>query len=114
MGKRRSGYALQAVPKARLGGLDARHVRTPWSLPSFAFLSTVCFVLVPIIDPSAAFAMTVEKVTARRHLVAGLMKIHLDIDTAVAIIRSSDTVDEARQGLASRLVPAWVDELLAT
>ena len=64
MGKRRSGYALQAAPKARLGGLDARHVRAPWSLPSFAFLTTVCFVLVPIIDPSAAFAMTVETVTA--------------------------------------------------
>ena len=64
MGKRRSGYALQTVPKARLGGVDARHVRAPWSLPSFAFLSTVCFVLVPIIDPSAAFAMTAETITA--------------------------------------------------
>lgn len=32
-----------------------------------------------------------EKVTARRHLVAGLMKIHLDIDAAVAVIRGSDT-----------------------
>lgn len=40
-----------------------------------------------------------EKVTARRHLVAGLMKIHLDIDAAVAVIRGSDTVDDARQGL---------------
>ena len=39
-----------------------------------------------------------EKVTARRHLVAGLMTIHLDIDAAVAVIRGSDTVDEARQG----------------
>ncbi|MDT5387240.1 MAG: gyrase subunit, partial [Mycobacterium sp.] len=43
-----------------------------------------------------------EKVTARRHLVAGLMLIHLDIDTAVAVIRSSDTVDDARQGLQER------------
>ena len=43
-----------------------------------------------------------EKVTARRHLVAGLMKIHLDIDAAVAVIRSSDTVDDARQGLQER------------
>ena len=64
MGKRRSGYALQTAPKVRLGGVDARHVRAPWSLPSFAFLTTVCFVLVPIIDPSAAFAMTAETVTA--------------------------------------------------
>ncbi|HET7739875.1 MAG TPA: DNA gyrase subunit A, partial [Mycobacterium sp.] len=43
-----------------------------------------------------------DKVTARRHLVAGLMKIHLDIDAAVAVIRGSDTVDEARQGLQER------------
>ncbi len=43
-----------------------------------------------------------EKVTARRHLVAGLMTIHLDIDAAVAVIRGSDTVDDARQGLKER------------
>lgn len=43
-----------------------------------------------------------EKVTARRHLVAGLMKIHLDIDAAVAVIRGSDTVDDARIGLQER------------
>ena len=43
-----------------------------------------------------------EKVAARRHLVAGLMTIHLDIDAAVAVIRGSDTVDEARQGLQDR------------
>ena len=64
MGKRRSGYALQTVPKARLGGTDARHVRTAWSLPIFAFGTTVCFILVPIIDPTAAFAMTAETITA--------------------------------------------------
>jgi hypothetical protein len=40
------------------GRPDQRHVRTPWSLPSFGFLVSVCFVLVPIVDPSAAFAMT--------------------------------------------------------
>ncbi|MEN4464266.1 DNA gyrase subunit A [Mycolicibacterium fortuitum] len=43
-----------------------------------------------------------EKVTARRHLVAGLMAVHLDIDAAVAIIRGSDTVDNARIGLQAR------------
>ncbi len=43
-----------------------------------------------------------DKVTDRRHLVTGLMTIHLDIDAAVAVIRGSDTVDEARQGLQER------------
>ena len=43
-----------------------------------------------------------EKVTARRHLVGGLMLIHLDIDAAVAVIRNSDTVDDARNGLQNR------------
>jgi DNA gyrase subunit A len=43
-----------------------------------------------------------DKVTDRRHLVSGLMTIHLDIDAAVAVIRGSDTVDEARTGLQER------------
>ena len=30
------------------------------------------------------------------------MKIHLDIDAAVAVIRGSDTVDDARRGLQER------------
>ena len=34
-----------------------RHVRTPWSLPSFAFLTSVAFVLVTVVDPTAAFAL---------------------------------------------------------
>ena len=49
---------------ARLGGVDARHVRTPWSLPSFAFFTSVCFVLAAVIDPSNAFAITREAVVA--------------------------------------------------
>jgi hypothetical protein len=74
--KRRVGYASPYVPVARrggystrprsapLGGLDSRHVRSAWSLPSFAFATAVCFVLAPAIDPSAAFAMTETTVTA--------------------------------------------------
>jgi hypothetical protein len=46
------------------GGLDGRHVRAPWSLPSFAFLVSVCFVLVPIVDPSAAFALQRQRISA--------------------------------------------------
>ena len=42
---------------AHVGGVDARHVRAPWSLPSFAFFSTVCLILVPLIDPTAAFSI---------------------------------------------------------
>jgi DNA gyrase subunit A len=51
-----------------------------------------------------------EKVTARRHLVAGLLKVHIDIDAAVAVIRGSDTVDEARAGLCKRFA---IDEVQA-
>jgi DNA gyrase subunit A len=43
-----------------------------------------------------------EKVAARRHLVSGLLLVHIDIDAAVAVIRGSDTVDEARAGLCAR------------
>ena len=54
------------MPVAHVGGVDARHVRAPWSLPSFAFASTVCLVLAPMIDPTAAFAIVnaSERVTA--------------------------------------------------
>jgi hypothetical protein len=49
---------------ARLGGVDARHVRASWSLPSFAFFTSVCFVLAAITDPSNAFAISQEVVIA--------------------------------------------------
>ena len=55
---------LSAAPVARVDAADARHVRAKWSLPSFAFAVSTAFVLVPIIDPSAAFAMTRETVSA--------------------------------------------------
>lgn len=51
-----------------------------------------------------------EKVTARRHLVSGLLLVHIDIDAAVAVIRGSDTVDEARTGLCKRFK---IDEVQA-
>lgn len=43
-----------------------------------------------------------DKVAERRHLVAGLIAVHLDIDAAVRLIRESDTVDDARSGLQDR------------
>ena len=55
---------LSAAPVARVDAADARHVRAKWSLPSFAFAVSTAFVLVPIIDPSAAFALTRETVSA--------------------------------------------------
>lgn len=58
------GSALQVVPMADLGGTEARHVRASWSLPSFAFFTSVCLVLAAVVDPSNAFAITSETVTA--------------------------------------------------
>lgn len=51
---------LPAVQRTGLGSIEARHVRAPWTLPSFAFLASVSFVLAPAIDPTAAFAMSRE------------------------------------------------------
>lgn len=48
----------------RLGDAEERHVRAAWSLPSFAFFASVCFVLATIIDPSNAIAMASPVVTA--------------------------------------------------
>ena len=55
---------LSTASVARVEAADARHVRAKWSLPSFAFAVSTAFVLVPIIDPSAAFALTRETVSA--------------------------------------------------
>lgn len=94
MGKRRSGDTLQTVPKARLGGVDARHVRTSWSLPIFSFLVTICFVLVPIIDPSAAFAMTVERVTAPAQNNEPLQTLTAGGSAALAPVRTQFTTSK--------------------
>jgi len=60
VGKRRGTIALPAVQRTGHGGVEARHVRGRWTLPSFAFLASVSLVLVPVIDPTAAFAMIGE------------------------------------------------------
>jgi hypothetical protein len=48
---------VQISSRGATGGSEMRHVRAPWSLPSFAFLTSVAFVLVTIVDPTAAFAL---------------------------------------------------------
>jgi len=50
------------VQRTGHGSVDARHVRAPWTLPSFAFLASVTFVLAAAIDPTAAFALSREPV----------------------------------------------------
>ncbi len=60
-----------------------------------------------VLDPARFGGVAPQRVPAGEGhgvgiLVAGLMAVHLDIDTAVAIIRGSDTVDNARIGLQAR------------
>jgi len=89
---------LESTFAASLVALDENRVPRWWSVRDLilAFLSLRDSVVVRRSE------YRLEKVTARRHLVSGLMTIHLDIDAAVAVIRGSDTVDEARQGLQDR------------
>lgn len=89
---------LESTFAASLVALDENRVPRWWSVRELikAFLSLRDSVVLHRSE------YRLEKVTARRHLVAGLMTIHLDIDAAVAVIRGSDTVDEARQGLQDR------------
>jgi hypothetical protein len=66
-GATRAEILRSVAPRTRgaaVVGIEGRHVRAPWSLPSFAFLVSVCFILVPIIDPSAAFALARERISA--------------------------------------------------
>ncbi|MET0900199.1 MAG: DNA gyrase subunit A [Mycobacterium sp.] len=89
---------LEGTFAASLVALDENRVPRWWSVRELiaAFLSLRDSVVVRRSE------YRLEKVTARRHLVAGLMLVHLDIDAAVAVIRGSDTVDEARLGLQER------------
>jgi DNA gyrase subunit A len=89
---------LESTFAASLVALDEDRVPRWWSVRELiaAFLSLRDSVVLRRSE------YRLEKVTARRHLVAGLMTIHLDIDAAVAVIRGSETVDEARLGLQER------------
>lgn len=89
---------LESTFAASLVALDENRVPRWWSVRELimAFLQLRDSVVLHRSE------YRLEKVTARRHLVAGLMKIHLDIDAAVAVIRGSETVDEARKGLQER------------
>lgn len=89
---------LESTFAASLVALDENRVPRWWSVRELirAFLSLRDSVVLHRSE------YRLEKVTARRHLVAGLMTIHLDVDAAVAVIRGSETVDEARQGLQDR------------
>ena len=89
---------LESTFAASLVALDADRIPRWWSVRELiaSFLSLRDSVVVRRSE------YRLEKVTARRHLVSGLLLIHIDIDAAVAVIRGSDTVEEARAGLCDR------------
>ncbi len=89
---------LESTFAASLVALDADRIPRWWSVRELiaSFLSLRDSVVV------RRSQHRLEKVTARRHLVSGLLLVHIDIDAAVAVIRGSDTVDEARTGLCDR------------
>ncbi|MCW1957551.1 MAG: topoisomerase IV [Mycobacterium sp.] len=97
---------LESTFAASLVALDAERIPRWWSVRELitAFLTLRDSVVV------RRSSHRLEKVTARRHLVSGLLLVHIDIDAAVAVIRGSDTVDEARTGLCARF---GIDEVQA-
>lgn len=97
---------LESTFAASLVALDANRIPRWWSVRELitAFLTLRDSVVVRRSEHR------LEKVTARRHLVSGLLLVHIDIDAAVAVIRGSDTVDEARAGLCARFA---IDEVQA-
>lgn len=97
---------LEGTFAASLVALDADRIPRWWSVRELitSFLTLRDSVVVRRSE------YRLEKVTARRHLVSGLLLVHIDIDAAVAVIRGSDTVDEARIGLCERFK---IDEVQA-
>ncbi|MFA5708998.1 DNA gyrase subunit A [Mycolicibacterium sp.] len=97
---------LESTFAASLVALDENRVPRWWSVREL--ISAFLHLRDSVVLHRSEYRL--EKVTARRHLVSGLMTIHLDIDAAVAVIRGSETVDDARQGLQKRFK---IDELQA-
>ena len=97
---------MEGTFAASLVALDADRIPRWWSVRELiaSFLTLRDSVVVRRSE------YRLEKVTARRHLVSGLLLVHIDIDAAVAVIRGSDTVDEARAGLCERFI---IDEVQA-
>lgn len=89
---------LESTFAASLVALDAERIPRWWSVRELvsAFLTLRDAVVVRRSE------RRLEKVSARQHVVAGLLAVHVDIDAAVAVIRGSDTVDAARDGLSVR------------
>ena len=89
---------LESTFAASLVALDADRIPRWWSVRELiaSFLALRDSVVVRRSEHR------LEKVTARRHLVSGLLLVHIDIDAAVAVIRGSDTVEQARAGLCAR------------
>lgn len=97
---------LESTFAASLVALDGDRVPRWWSVRELI----ACFLSLRDSVVVRRSEHRLEKVTARRHLVAGLLLVHIDIDAAVAVIRASDTVDEARAGLCARF---GIDEVQA-
>lgn len=97
---------LEDTFAASLVALDEDRVPRWWTVPELitAFLELRDSV---VLNRSQH---RLEKSTARRHLVKGLITVQEDIDAAVAIIRKSADVDAARTGLMSRFA---IDETQA-
>jgi DNA gyrase subunit A len=89
---------LESTFAASLVALDADRIPRWWSVRELI----ACFLSLRDSVVVRRSEHRLEKVTARRHLVSGLLRVHIDIDAAVAVIRGSDTVDEARAGLCTR------------
>lgn len=89
---------LEDTFAASLVALDSDRVPRWWTVPELisAFLELRDSVVLNV------SGSRLDKATARRHLVSGLVLVQEDIDAAVAIIRQASDADAARDGLMSR------------
>lgn len=97
---------LEGTFAASLVALDADRIPRWWSVREL--ISSFLVLRDAVVVRRSEHRL--EKVTARRHLVSGLLLVHVDIDAAVAVIRGSDTVEQARAGLCERF---GIDEVQA-
>jgi hypothetical protein len=67
--------------------LHGRHIRSPWSLPIFAFATSISFVLAAAVDPTAAHAMLAGAPTTVLAPVGKVQSITVAEGTAQTITR---------------------------
>jgi hypothetical protein len=105
MGKHRNGHLDQSTPRiAPTTGTGSR-IRPSRALPVFAFSASVALVLVPVVDPSPAFALEAQAEVVEQVTLEG-QSITASDDYSTDITRDTYKITEAKIEEAESKAPS--------